>query len=299
MKFGLHKMTWGNYFDPSDLGTFFNQAREAGAETVEFRPPDAAMNGEMRKIGEIRKMAEENGLELLFSFAYPRGIDMRSEDPGIREQAVNHLIRGIRAVKALGGTKMGGVLYSDWPTRYDDDLLNRKIKYDRTKRSIECMQKAMPTAEECGTLLYLEPLNRYENYIINTVSEGIEFLRQVSSSHCKLLLDVYHMNIEEDDIESAILSAKGYIGHFHVSEPNRMIPHHAARIGWKGIGNALRAAGYDGTVTIEAVVTFDEEATYPMRMWRDLLPDNSIEGRIEAMRKGLSYIRNQFEGSTI
>nr|WP_278276518.1 sugar phosphate isomerase/epimerase family protein [Anaerotruncus rubiinfantis] len=289
-------MTWGNFFDPADLETFFREAKTAGAQTIEFRPPDEAMQLNPLQIRKIRSLAADNDLELMFCFAYPPDADMRDADPQVRRRAVEHLKRGIYAARELGGTELGGVLYSSWPTRFDDGMLTREDKYDRTQRSLDCIREVIPVAEECGMPLNLEVLNRYENYVINTVAQGVEFCQQINSEYCKLLLDVYHMNIEEDDLCGAITTAKGYIGHFHVSEPNRMIPYHTARIDWDAVGRALRDTGYDGTVTIEAVVSFDGPSTYNMRMWRDLLPDGSRQSRINAMRDGLRYIKSRFEG---
>lgn len=295
MKYGLHKMTWGEYFDPGNMEQFFADAKAAGAETIEFRLPQKAIDMDQAEIRHIRGLAEQYELEMMYSFAYPDNADMRSADPDERKRAVELLRRGIYAAREMGGREIGGVLYSGWPTKFENDMLTRQERYERCQRSLECMSQVVPAAEECGIPLNLEILNRYENYVINTVEQGIDFCKQIGSDHCKLLLDVYHMNIEEDDICQAIRSAKGYIGHFHVSEPNRGIPYHSNRIDWRAIGEALRSTGYDGTVTIEAVVSFDGPSTYYMRMWRDLMEDGSKPARIEAMRAGLRYIKEQFE----
>lgn len=297
MQYGLHKMTWGNCFDPKDLDSFFADARQAGAETIEFRPPDAAMELDKAEISRIQRLAQDNGLGLMFCFAYPEGIDMRSPDPDIRRKAVEYLKRGIRAAKALGGIEIGGVLYSNWPTNYQGDMLTKQERYDRRQRSLEGIREAVQTADELEMPVNLEVINRYEDYTINTVAEGLEFCQQIGSKYCNLLLDVFHMNLEEEDICAAIRLAEGRIGHFHVSEPSRMIPYHQARIDWPAIGQALRDAHYNKTVTIEAVVSFDGLSTYNMRMWRDLMSDLSRESRVKAMRDGLAYIKNQFESS--
>lgn len=295
MKYGLHKMTWGDCFDPDDLAAFFDDAREAGAEVLEFRPPEAAMELDRGKIRQIRSLAEADGLELVFCFAYPPGIDMRSPDAGIRRTAVEYLKQGIRAAKELGGLELGGVLYSNWPTDYKNDMLTVQERYERHQRSLDCLREAVKVADELAMPVNLEVINRYEDYTINTVAEGLAFCEEIGSKYCNLLLDVFHMNLEEDDICAAIRSAGSRIGHFHVSEPNRMIPYHTARVDWPAIGRALRGTGYDKTVILEAVVSFDGPSTYSMRMWRDLIPDKSRKGRIEAMRKGLAYVKSQFE----
>ena len=294
MKYGLHKMTWGLYFDPNDLETFFSDAAAAGADTLEFRPTDAAMNGDREEIRRIRRLASDNGIEMMFCFAYPPGIDMRSPDPAERKKAVDFLKRGIETAKELGGREIGGVLYANWPTNYHGDMLTKEERNTRKKRTLDCLREAFAYADEIEMPVNIEVINRYEDYTINTVQEGLEFLRAIDCRMCNLILDVYHMNIEEDDICKAILSAKGRIGHFHVSEPNRRIPYHNVRIDWPSIGKALKEAEYDKTVTIEAVVSFDGPSTYCMRLWRDLVDDRGKEMRIEAMRNGLQYIREQF-----
>ncbi|WP_343210511.1 sugar phosphate isomerase/epimerase family protein [Anaerolentibacter hominis] len=294
MKFGLHKMTWGKYFDTGRLDLMFAQTRAAGGEALELRPPDEVLNGDMDRAQRVRKMADSEGIELKFCFGYPRGLDMRLEDSFTRKYALMHLNSAIRAAAALGGTEIGGVLYSTWPSRYDHDMLTREIRQERVKRSIECIRAAMPAAEEYGVRLNMEILNRYENYIINTVDEGIRFCEAVDSKCCGLLLDIYHMNIEEADITAAIRRASPYLGKFHVSEPDRNIPYHDTRINWKEIGEALKETGFDGAVIMEAVVGFDGPASYSMRLWRDGLKEDSLDARLEAMKRGLSYIRSQF-----
>ena len=294
MKYGVHRLTWGKAFHPDDLKTFFRQVKETGAETVEFRPPDEALNGDRQKTAEIRRMAEDAGVQLLFCYGYPAGVDMRSPDPFIRGFAQEHLKRAVEAAHYLGGTEIGGVLYSTWPASYEHDMITPSVKYERTQRSLECIRGVIPTAEDYNIQLNFEVLNRFENYIINTVEEGLAFLKCLESSRCGLVLDVFHMNVEEDDLLGAIRSAKGHIGQFHATEPNRGIPFHNTRINWSEIGGGLREIGYDGTVTMEAVVAFDDEASYNLRMWRNLLPDASMEMRIRAMRDGISFLKRQF-----
>lgn len=294
MKYGVHRMTWGKHFDPQNLKTFFEQVKRTGADTVEFRPPDETLYGDLQKTAEIRKMAEDMGIELLFCYGYPVGMDMRLADPFARFYAQEHLKRAIEAAARLGGTEIGGVLYANWPTDYTKDTITPQVKYERTQRCIESLRAVMPTAEDCNIQVNLEILNRFENYIINTVDEGLAMLAQVESTHCGLLLDMFHMSIEEDDIPAAIRKARGHIGQFHVSEPNRGIPFHNTRFNWKEIGQTLREIGYDKTVTMESVVTFDDMATYNFRMWRDLIEDPSMPARIEAMKAGIVFLKEQF-----
>lgn len=295
VKYGVHKTTWGPYFSPKDLESFFDQARQAGAEAVEFRPTDEMLEYDLDKIRETRKLAEKYGVEMVFTYGFPKYLDMRSEDPFIREYATDFLIRGIRCVSAVGGTSIGSAgIYACWPARYDHDMISGQEKYERTQRSLECVRKAVKVAEQYGICLNLEVVNRFENYLINTAEEGAAYCDEVDSPNCGLLLDLFHMNIEETDICEAIRRVGKRIGHFHVSEPNRAIPNrNYHRIDWKSIGEALRETGYRKAVVIEACCGCDGTASYPMRIWRDLQEDTSLEGRMKALSEGLAFIRQE------
>ena len=294
MKYGVHRMTWGRYFDPGDLSTFFRQVRETGADTVEFRPPDEALFGDLEKIREIRTMVEDAGVELLFCYGYPLGLDMRLGDTFASHYAEEHLKRAIEAAGRLGGTEIGGVLYGNWPTDYAKDVITREVRERRIENCVKSLRRVMPTAEDWNIQVNLEILNRFEGYIINTVEEGLTMLEQIGSDRCGLLLDVFHLSIEEADLAGAIRSAKGHIGQVHVSEPNRDIPYHNTRINWPEIGRALRDAEYDLTVTMESIISFDDMATYNFRSWRDLREDVSLPARIRAMRDGIVFLKQQF-----
>ena len=75
-----------------------------------------------------------------------------------------------------------------------------------------------------------------------------------------------------------------------------MAPFHTTRLNWPEIGKARLGTGYDKIVTIESAVNFDDGATYNFRLWRDLIPENTMEYKIDLMRNGLAYIKEQFEG---
>lgn len=294
MKYGTQFQAWGKYFDFSDVKTFLRQAKEIGAQVVELYPVGYPLAASMEVTKSIRDCAEALGIEMVFTFGYPDEMDMCSPDPYIRNMAIEHLKKAVRAVHNLGGREIGGILYSKWPAQYHNDMITRNEKRERTLRSIEAVRQVVPVAEELGIQMNLEIVNRFENYIMNTVSEGLEFVRQIDSSSVGLLLDTFHMSLEEEDIPSAIIKAKGYIGKIHVTEPDRNVPFHNTRINWKDIGTALKSIGYDKYVVLEAILAFDDEASYNMRMWRDLIEDTSLEGRMEAVKRGIEFVKAQF-----
>lgn len=296
MRFGLHFRSWDGLYSVEELPRFARQAKLLGAETFEIFPPPCVLACDRAGISQLRRALDDIGLELLLTCRYPEDMDLASEEESERKKGIEYMKRVIEGAAELGSREIGGIVYSVWPHRFDRDMVDKGVKYDRTQRSIESMRQIMPTAEACGVRLNAEVLNRFEHYMLNTMEEGVEYCRQVGSSHLGLLVDVFHMNIEEDSIEEAIATAGPLIGHFHVSEPNRKIPHRDSRMNWASIGKALRDTGYQGTVTLEPILLFLGRASYNSRLWRDLIPAQDEQLRLDALREGLNFIRRTFEG---
>jgi sugar phosphate isomerase/epimerase len=107
-----------------------------------------------------------------------------------------------------------------------------------------------PYAGGLGTFLIYEPLNRYETNLCNTMAEGVEFMKSLDNQDVKLLADVFHMCIEEDDPAQAMLDGKGFVGHVHFVDSNRK----AAGMGHldlAAIAKALIESGYEHYVSAE------------------------------------------------
>jgi 5-keto-L-gluconate epimerase len=115
---------------------------------------------------------------------------------------------------------------------------------------IECIQECLETATAKGVHLALEPLNRYETDLIRTVSEGLEFIHKVGSPNLGLLLDTFHMNIEEANIEDSIRTCGIHIFHFHVADSNRWYPG-GGHLDFGTIHQSLQSTGYQGWISGE------------------------------------------------
>jgi len=118
----------------------------------------------------------------------------------------------------------------------------------------ECCEAACPH----GIRLALEPINRYETTLINTAAQGLELIERVSADNFGLLLDTFHMNIEEPVIEESIRQCGERIFHFHVADSNRWYPG-AGHLDFKSILSALFATGYSGWVSGEFLPKPDAE----------------------------------------
>jgi sugar phosphate isomerase/epimerase len=106
-------------------------------------------------------------------------------------------------------------------------------------------------AGRLGVCLYLEPLNRYEDHMVNRLADAVDLLSEVGLDSVRIGADTYHMNIEEADPAAALLAAGPWIGHVQASDSNRLEPG-AGHVDWPLIGATLAAIGYDGPIAIES-----------------------------------------------
>ncbi|MYS22765.1 Sugar phosphate isomerase/epimerase [Streptomyces sp. DvalAA-14] len=107
-----------------------------------------------------------------------------------------------------------------------------------------------------GVTLFLEPLNRYEDHMVNRLEQAVDLIREVGLDSVRVGIDSYHMNIEEADPSAAIIAAAPYIGHAQVSDSNRFQPG-AGHLDWPAWLGALQAAGYEGYLAAECRLAGD------------------------------------------
>lgn len=117
---------------------------------------------------------------------------------------------------------------------------------------VEALQECSEAARLYGIRLALEPINRYETTLINTTGQGLELIERVGAENFGLLLDTFHMNIEEPVVEKSISRCSRHIFHFHVADSNRWYPG-AGHLDFKSILHVLFTSGYEGWVSGEFI----------------------------------------------
>ena len=141
----------------------------------------------------------------------------------------------------------------------------------------------------------MEVLNRFEGYLLNTCEECKAFVEQVDVPAVKIMLDTFHMNIEEDSMTEAILLAGDKLGHFHVGENNRRLPGKGC-MPWYEIGSALRAIGYEKNVVMEPFVKSGGGVGSDIKVWRDLSKGASIQMLDRDAAWSVEFLRGVFAG---
>jgi sugar phosphate isomerase/epimerase len=169
-------------------------------------------------------------------------LSFSSADPQVRHAAVERIQNHLYLAKRLNAIVIIGLIQGTTPVGQSKDQSMHFL--------VECLQKCAGVAAELHMQIAFEPLNRYETDLIHTADEGLGLIHQVGSQNLGLLLDTFHMNIEEPDITESIRKSGSRIFHFHVADSNRWYPG-AGHLDFKTILQALDSTGYSGWVSGE------------------------------------------------
>jgi sugar phosphate isomerase/epimerase len=169
-------------------------------------------------------------------------LSLTDPDPAIREAAVSRIKRHILLAQRFNALVIIGLIRGVTPAGQTN---LQSIQYLE-----DCLQECTEAADIRGIRLAIEPINRYETDLINTVDEGLKLIDQVGSPKLGLLLDTFHMNIEEQNIDEAIHMSGEQLFHFHVADSNRWHPG-GGHLDFKAILHTLKSSGYRGWISGE------------------------------------------------
>jgi sugar phosphate isomerase/epimerase len=127
---------------------------------------------------------------------------------------------------------------------------------------LDALEELGEHADAEGTLVLLEPLNRYEDHMLNRVGQAVELCEGVGLPSVKVMGDLFHMNIEEDDLGETIRRAGSHIAHVHLADSNRLQPG-AGHTDFAGAFGALRGVGFDGFMAMECGIRGDAREALP------------------------------------
>lgn len=263
MKFGTVYAYWGNEWK-CDYIQVTNKVADIGFDILEINA-DHLYHMSDGEIYKLKETGEERGIEFTTNSGPAKEYDLASPDIRIRQQGIDYFTKILNNMKKLDSKTLVGAIYSFWPT--DFVYTDKKAAWDN---SIECLKTLSKIAEDLDIDCSLEVLNRNETYILNDCQEAIEYVNRIGSKKINILLDTYHMNIEEDNMYNAIRMAGDLLGHVHVGENNRKLPGMNNSINWNEIGKALRDIDYKKAIVMEPFLFDGGAVGHDIRVWRDL-----------------------------
>lgn len=199
------------------------------------------------EIETLRCKFEENKLEVASYvpiFLSEGGLNLSCRDSEKREKYIQELEEQIGKAQRIG-TKRIPIGFSRGAKAEDENI------FDNLARLASTLDELCAFAEVKDITLCLEPINRYEINTLNTVEQSLEFIEKYHLDKLGLLLDLFHMNIEDTSIEGAILQAGNKIAHVHAPDSNRLAAG-SGHLNYENILKALDATGYSGYLVLEA-----------------------------------------------
>ena len=290
MKYGIYYAYWekewtGDYFK------YIDKVKELGFDILEIScgafKKDYTTDEQLLRIGEY---AKEKGIILTAGYGPQKDENLASPDEAVQKNAIEFFKETLRKLHLMDIHILGGGLYSYWPVDFNSDI-NKERDFETSVKNMKLIAKY---AEEYDITLGMEVLNRFEGYLINTCDECLRYVDAVGNNRVGVMLDTFHMNIEEDNIGDAIRKAGDKLVHFHMGERNRKVPGKGT-MPWAEIGQALRDINYQHAAVMEPFVLQGGRVGQDIKIWRNLLTDSS-EDKLDADAKhSCEFVRHVFE----
>lgn len=264
-KLGIHSFVWTDGATQAGIERAMEQSGALGYRLIEL----AYLRPEKFDLDRLARKAESLGLDIAVTMGLPLSADVSSEDPAVVKAGEAMLAGAVKAVRDIGGGKLGGILYSAH-AKYATMPTERGWK-----NSAAAIARTADIARQAGVDLVLEVVNRFETNLLNTTAQGLAFIAETGSDHVRLHLDTFHMNIEEANPAAALRLAGDKLGYFHIGESNRGHLGDGV-IDFDLIFDALLDIGYARDITFESFSStiVDQGLSLACAIWRDTWTDN-------------------------
>jgi len=270
-KIGIYYAFWCHEWDV-DFVPFISKVKRLGYDQLEINGGTVAKmeRAERKKLVDC---AAGEGICMSYGIGLPAEYDVSSPDDTIRKRGIDFMTEMIAAVGSMGGGTIGGTVYGSWPKK----LPKNETRESYLNRSRESMRVLSKVAEDEHVVLLCEVLNRFEQFILNTCDQAVDFVSSIGSPACRILLDTFHMNIEEDSMTGAIRKAGMYLGGLHIGECNRKPVGYGERIPWDAIKKALDEVSFRGALVQEPFVMPGGQIGQDISVWRDLVRNPDLD----------------------
>ena len=269
---GVHTLAVAPAWTPAAARGFLPWLKEHGVGLMEvplLRPEEIDIAG-------TRAVAREFDIQLACSLGLPASIDSTG-DP---DAAIAFLTRALEVTAGIEAIALTGVTYS---------TIGRTSGAPPTVRERDAVARVVEggarAARARGLKLGVEPCNRYETHLVNTVTDGVEIVERVGAENVFVHPDSYHMNIEEVAMASGIADAGEHLGYVHASEANRGVPGRGT-LDWTGLCRGLAEAEFEGPVVLESFVHLDPDIAAGLAVWRPV-----AEEPAEVIDVGIPFLR--------
>lgn len=284
MKYGIYYAYWNDSWNANNYLNYVDKVAKLGFDILEINASPLSEYSD-KQVNELRKRAKDNNIILTAGYGPIAEHNMGIKNK--RNQILDWYKKVFSNMQKLNINIIGGAIYSYWPIDYSKTI----NKEEDWKNAIDGMILLASLADEYNINICCEVLNRFENYLLNTSKEAVSFVKEVNLPNVKVMLDTFHMNIEEESFNKAIKEAGKYLGHFHLGEANRRLPGEG-RMPWNEILDALIQIDYNGYAIMEPFVKRGGQVENDIKIWRNLVEDISEDKLDLAAKNSVYFLKN-------
>lgn len=276
-KFGVHALVFTDQWNADHASAACRAAAEIGYDLIEVLMFDPyALD-----IPMTAKAVRDAGIGLRLGAALGPDSDISSDDAAIAARGEATVGRALEISAELGAPAISGIVYAAFNSYAAPQTPSQR------GRVVDSLVRLDRRAGELGVKLGLEPVNRYESYMVNTLDQAASIIGDAGGKNMFVHMDTFHMNIEEGDIAAAIIRNAPLLGYAHVADSNRGTLG-GGHFDLAGYFRMLAAVGYKGDFTVES---FSSKVLSPalvggVRLWREAWaePITAARTALEAMR---------------
>lgn len=272
-----------------EFRSYIKRAAKLGYEVIEINTP-GLLQLSAAEVSDLKKLADESGIEITYSLGLGAQHNLSSSDETVRKNGIKFVTDILKQVSHAEGKVLSGITYGAWKDHPDNAYHSRPKAFENSIKSIKEIIKA---AEDFDITYCIEPVNRFENFLINTAEQALELCKAVDSPNIKILLDSFHMCIEEEGMDKAIKTAGSHLAHLHLAENHRRPVGWGGLINWDEFFGALRMIGYKGALVLEHFCIPGGSIGQDIHVLRDFLPDISEEGIDIEHKKALAFLKEK------
>ena len=279
--FGVSTWLWTSPFNRETVA-LFPKIKSFGYDAVEIPVEDPSLID----LDLVKKALADQELKAIICGAFGPTRDLTHEDPAYHQTCFTYLDSCLEIASELGAGFVAGPMYSAVGKARLVTPEQRKVEWDL---AVSNLRKVCRRAGEFGLDLAIETLNRFETDLINTSEDLMRLIGDINEPQAKAVLDGFHLNIEEPDLESAIRRVGDKLIHVQVSENYRGTPG-TGQTNWAAWKRGLEAINYRGTISIESFTPQVKELAGAVCIWKPLVPsqDGFAKDGLEFLKKWAS-----------
>jgi D-psicose/D-tagatose/L-ribulose 3-epimerase len=259
IKYGVSTWLWTSPFSTLSIQELFPKIARMGFDVVEIAVEDPALID----IKKIKAGLDEYGLQVSICGAFGSSRDLTNESKQVQQTGIDYIESCLDICAELGVEFFGGPMYSAVGKARMLKPDQRKAEWDL---AINNLQLVSEMAAARNLKIALEPLNRFESDLVNTADDVVRMVNDINHPAACVMLDSFHMSIEERDVEKAIVTAGDKLIHLQVAENYRGTPG-TGQTPWHAYRKGLERIGYEGIVTIESFTTDNIELAGAVCFW--------------------------------